>query len=62
MGSVAVSPDQASYSAGDKITLTASAKESHEFVKWDDGATTNPRTIVFSGNPEHYQAIFKATE
>ena len=61
MGSVAVTPDQPSYEAGDKITMTATAKPSHEFVKWDDGATTNPRTIVFSGNPEHYQAIFKAT-
>lgn len=61
MGSVAVTPNQPSYEAGDKITMTATAKESHEFVKWDDGATTNPRTIVFSGNPEHYQAIFKAT-
>ena len=61
MGSVAVTPDQPSYEAGDKITMTATAKGSHEFVKWDDGATTNPRTIVFSGNPEHYQAIFKAT-
>ena len=61
MGSVAVTPDQPSYEAGDKITMTATAKSSHEFVKWDDGATTNPRTIVFSGNPEHYQAIFKAT-
>lgn len=62
MGSVAVTPNQPSYEAGDKITMTASATESHEFVKWDDGATTNPRTIVFSGNPEHYQAIFRATE
>ena len=62
MGSVAVTPDQPSYEAGDKITMTATANESHKFVKWDDGATTNPRTIVFSGNPEHYQAIFKATE
>ena len=61
MGSVAVTPNQPSYEAGDKITMTATAKERHEFVKWDDGATTNPRTIVFSGNPEHYQAIFKAT-
>lgn len=61
MGSVAVTPDQPSYEAGDKITMTATAKSNHEFVKWDDGATTNPRTIVFSGNPEHYQAIFKAT-
>ncbi len=61
MGSVAVTPNQPSYEAGDKITMTATAKSSHEFVKWDDGATTNPRTIVFSGNPEHYQAIFKAT-
>lgn len=62
MGSVAVTPNQPSYEAGDKITMTATAKSNHEFVKWDDGATTNPRTIVFSGNPEHYQAIFKATE
>lgn len=62
MGSVSVSPEQASYAPEDKVTLTATSKEGFEFVKWDDGATTSPRTIVFSGNPEHYQAIFKATE
>lgn len=59
MGSVSVSPKQASYEEGDKVTLTATASEGYEFVKWSDNATVSPRTIVFGGFPETYEAIFQ---
>lgn len=59
LGSVAISPEQDAYAKDDKVTLTATPESGAEFVKWSDGATINPRTIVFSGFPEAYQAIFK---
>lgn len=62
MGSVSKTPDQASYAQDEKITMTATPAEGYKFVKWSDGATINPRTIVFSGFPETYEAIFEAAE
>ncbi|MGN0311119.1 MAG: hypothetical protein ACI4C3_11150 [Bacteroides sp.] len=59
MGKVTISPEQESYETGDKVTMTAAAESGYKFVKWSDGATINPRTIVYSGNPESYQAIFE---
>ena len=58
MGKVTLSPEQEKYETGDKVTMTAAAESGYKFVKWSDGATINPRTIVYSGNPESYQAIF----
>ncbi len=34
------------YEEGTTATLTATAKEGYEFVKWSDNNTTNPRTIT----------------
>ncbi len=34
------------YEEGATATLTATAKEGYEFVKWSDNNTTNPRTIT----------------
>ena len=59
MGSVEWTPKQETYAEGDKVTLTATANEGYEFVKWSDGASLNPRTIVYSGFPEVYEAIFQ---
>lgn len=59
MGSVSYSPEQTEYNEGDKVTMTATATEGYEFVKWSDNATINPRTIVFGGFPEAYEAIFQ---
>ena len=59
MGSVSYTPEQAEYNEGDKVTMTATATEGYEFVKWSDNATINPRTIVFGGFPEAYEAIFQ---
>ena len=59
MGSVDWTPKQETYMEGDKVTLTATANEGFEFVKWSDGGSLNPRTIVYSGFPEVYEAIFQ---
>lgn len=58
-GSVEYTPKQDTYAEGDKVTMTATANEGFEFVKWSDGGTLNPRTIVFGGFPESYEAIFQ---
>lgn len=39
-------------------TLTATAKEGYKFVKWQDGNTTNPRTITVTKD-ETYTATFE---
>lgn len=62
MGKVTVSPEKISYETGESVTLTPTPESGYEFVKWADGAISNPRTIVFSGFPESYEAIFKKTE
>lgn len=62
MGKVTVSPEKISYEKGESVTLTPVAEANYEFVKWADGAISNPRTIVFSGFPESYEAIFKKKE
>lgn len=59
MGSAVVDPVKTSYAKGESVTLTATAAEGHKFVKWSDNATNNPRTIIASGFPESYQAIFE---
>ena len=40
------------YGEGHKITLTAKATEGYHFVKWSDGNTENPRTIVVTEDVE----------
>ena len=59
MGSVSLSPEQEEYNEGEKVTMNATASEGYKFVKWSDNATINPRTIVFGGFPEAYEAIFE---
>lgn len=59
MGSVSYTPEQEEYNEGDKVTMTATAQTGYKFVKWSDNATINPRTIVFGGFPETYEAIFE---
>lgn len=62
MGKVTVSPEKTSYEKGESVTLTPTPESGYEFVKWADGAVSNPRTIIFGGFPESYEAIFKKTE
>lgn len=61
MGTVAITDAKDEYEQGESVTMTATPTEGNEFEKWSDGATINPRTIVFSGVPESYQAVFKAS-
>ncbi len=62
LGTVAVSPEKSDYAKGETVTLTATATSTGEFVKWSDNVTVNPRTVVFSGNPEVYQAVFQTAD
>lgn len=62
MGKVEVSPSKDEYTEGETVTLTATAEEGHHFVKWSDGATLSPRSLVYSGYPTTLQAIFEKDE
>jgi hypothetical protein len=43
---------------GTTLTLTATAKTGAKFVKWSNGSTDNPATIVANGNPMAIVGIF----
>ena len=45
------------YTDGATATLTATANSGYHFVSWQDGNTTNPRTITVTQNAT-YEAIF----
>lgn len=45
------------YAAGQTVTLTATANSGYHFVRWQDGNTSNPRTITVTGNAT-YTAYF----
>ncbi len=47
------------YNAGATATLTATAANGYHFVQWQDGNTSNPRTITVNGNAT-YTATFEA--
>lgn len=61
MGTVAANPTKPTYTEGETITLTATAKEGFKFTKWHDNLTVNPRAIIYSGYPETYEAAFEAS-
>lgn len=46
------------YPVGTTVTLTATAAPHHHFTQWDDGSTTNPRTITVT-NDASYTAHFE---
>lgn len=46
------------YASGSSAILKATANESYMFVKWDDGNTDNPRTLMVTEDAT-YTAIFK---
>ena len=46
------------YNVNTEVTLTATANTGYDFVKWSDGNTDNPRTIVVTADAE-YTAIFQ---
>ena len=45
------------YSYGNIVTLTVQANTGYDFVRWSDGFTNNPRTIIVEGDAT-YTAIF----
>jgi hypothetical protein len=51
-GSVAKSPDKASYTYGEQVILTATANPGYTFSNWvwDVSGTTNPITLTVNGN------------
>jgi hypothetical protein len=46
---------------GTTLTLTATPAQGAEFVKWSNGSTANPTTIVTTGDPMSVTALFKST-
>ena len=45
------------YTEGSQVTLTATANEGYTFTQWQDGNTSNPRTITVTGDAT-YTATF----
>ena len=46
---------------GTTLTLTATPTTGNVFVKWSNGQTANPTTIVTTGDPMSITALFKAS-
>lgn len=46
------------YENGTTCTITATANEGYRFVNWNDGVTSNPRTITVTGDAQ-YTANFE---
>ena len=56
--------DQGFFNDQDTITLEAIPSEGYEFVKWQDGSTENPRTIIVTGDATwtaKFEKIFSET-
>jgi hypothetical protein len=47
------------YNYGEQITISATPNSGYRFTQWQDGSTTNPRTITVTGNAT-YIASFEA--
>ena len=62
-GTVARSPDQATYAPGTVVTLTATPAEGFAFSRWDGGftGTSNPAAIAMTGD-RSVTAIFTETD
>lgn len=48
-----------SYPANQAISLSATANEGYRFLRWNDGSTDNPRTVIVTGAAA-YTAVFEA--
>ena len=46
---------------GTTLTVTATPKDGAEFVKWSNGSTANPTSIVTTGDPMAITALFRST-
>lgn len=61
LGSVSKSPDKPFYALGDAVVLLATAARWHQFNRWGDSGTNNPRTVTI-GKKNAYTAIFAPTQ
>ena len=65
MGTVAIKNGQTDVESGTEVakgtplTLTATAETGYEFVKWSNGSTANPTSVVTTGDPQAITALFK---
>lgn len=61
MGSVDISPNATSYTAGTQVTIIANANQGYRFVRWEGGnaGTANPYTFSVNSNAT-YTALFEA--
>ena len=48
------------YSAGETVTLKATAKTGYYFTQWNDGNTDNPRAITVTGDAEYIAEFAQA--
>lgn len=56
--------NQGYFNDQDTITLEAIPSEGYEFVKWQDGSTDNPRTIIVTGDATYtakFEKLFSET-
>lgn len=64
LGTVAIKNGETAVESGTEVakgttlTLTATPKTGKQFVKWSNGSTDNPATIVATGNPMAIVGIF----
>ncbi len=67
LGTVAIANGETAVESGTEVakgttlTLTATPKSGAEFVKWSNGSTANPTTIVATGDPMSVVALFKTS-
>ncbi len=59
LGTVTVSPLQATYEPGTQVTVTATPAATANFVNWSDGKTDNPYTFTVNQNV-NLTAVFEA--
>jgi hypothetical protein len=60
LGTISKVPDQAFYTVGQQVALTATPARWYVFLGWTDGVTNNPRTVTV-GESNAYTAVFTPT-
>ncbi|HQJ76143.1 MAG TPA: T9SS type A sorting domain-containing protein [Bacteroidota bacterium] len=56
-GVITRSPDKTEYDCGDVVTISVKPDKCYNFVKWDDGDVSNPRTITMDKGSVSYKAL-----
>ena len=52
-GTATIDPVGGLYAGGSSITLTATPSTGYAFTQWNDGVTTNPRTVTVTDNADY---------